>query len=114
MTVAYMEIKEFRESGYLQEVNRLFFHPLGLALEVTVETDGSERLSGVWDYRADPEGMVFGEPPDAAKARFIATEREARRTARERLFERSSAEYPQSIGHMTDVQPVAGQRLTKP
>lgn len=29
-----IDIKEFRELGYLQEVNRLFFHRLGLALEV--------------------------------------------------------------------------------
>ena len=30
-----MNIREFRELGYLQEANRLFFHPHGLALEVT-------------------------------------------------------------------------------
>ena len=29
----YMPIKEFRERGYLQELNRRFLHPLGLALE---------------------------------------------------------------------------------
>jgi hypothetical protein len=28
-----MAISEFVDEGYLQEVNRRFFHPLGLALE---------------------------------------------------------------------------------
>ena len=60
-----IDIKEFREVGFLQEVNRLFFHPLGLALEVVIEDDGSEKLGGVWDFRDDPEGMFFG--PGMAK-----------------------------------------------
>ena len=55
-----IDIKEFREKGFLQEANRKFFHPLGLALEIVIEEDGSERLGGVWDYRDDPEGMFFG------------------------------------------------------
>lgn len=54
-----IDIKEFVEEGYLQEVNRLFLHSLGLALEVTQEEDGSMHLSGVWDAREDPEGIVF-------------------------------------------------------
>ena len=58
--IKYLDIKEFRGHGYLQEANRLFFHPLGLALEVMVDPDGNERLGGVWDYRDDPEGMNFG------------------------------------------------------
>ena len=56
-----MDIKEFREKGFLQEANRQFFHPLGLALEVEVDNDGNEKLGGIWDYREDPEGMIFGE-----------------------------------------------------
>lgn len=35
-TVKRMPVNEFRDDGYLQEVNRRFLHPLGLALEVTV------------------------------------------------------------------------------
>jgi hypothetical protein len=55
-----MNIKEFVEGGFLQEVNRQFFHPLGLALEVATDADDSNwRLSGVWDYRDDPEGMFY-------------------------------------------------------
>ena len=55
-----MDIKLFRETGYLQELNRQFLHPLGLALEVIVAEDGSERLGGIWDYRDDPEGVLYG------------------------------------------------------
>ena len=39
-----ISIKEFREKGFLQEVNRIFFHPLGLALEVNIDDDGNETL----------------------------------------------------------------------
>lgn len=55
-----MSVKEFRELGYLQEVNRRQLHPLGLALEVIVEEDGTERFGMVWDYRDDPEGIHYG------------------------------------------------------
>lgn len=54
-----MNIKEFREEGYLQELNRQFLHPLGLALEVIQNDDGSEELGGIWDSREDPEGIYY-------------------------------------------------------
>lgn len=53
-----IDIKEFREKGYLQEINRRFLHPLGLALEVIVE-DSVEKLGGIWDYRDDKEGIYY-------------------------------------------------------
>lgn len=59
MSVVRIDIREFRERGYLQEVNRRFLHPLGLALETVIEEGGAERLGGVWDYRGDPEGIYF-------------------------------------------------------
>lgn len=56
-----IDIREFLEFGYLQEVNRQFFHPLGLALEVNIDDKtGKYSLGGIWDYRQDPEGIVFG------------------------------------------------------
>lgn len=62
-----MSVKEFMELGLLQEVNRLLLHPMGLALEVTEDLDtGKCHISGVWDYRDDPEGLIFGE--DIAKS----------------------------------------------
>jgi hypothetical protein len=57
--IKHMDIKEFREMGLLAELNRVFLHPLGLALEVTIEEDGTEKLGGIWDYRDDPEGMLY-------------------------------------------------------
>ncbi len=55
-----INIKEFREFGFLQEINRLFLHPLGLALEVQIDDVTSEEsLGGIWDYREDPEGILF-------------------------------------------------------
>ena len=68
-----MDIKEFRDIGLLQELNRMFLHPLGLALEVTVDDRGNHALGGIWDYRDDPEGMLFGDSDiDAQKADEIA------------------------------------------
>lgn len=55
-----MSVQQFRQLGYVQELNRQFLHPLGLAIEVVVAEDGSESFGEVWDYRDDPEGMVFG------------------------------------------------------
>jgi hypothetical protein len=100
-----MDIAEFRELGYLQEVNRLVLHPCGLALEVvppwelddlqqvlrdagvnlTAEQDrgifdalglGEARFGGVWDYRSDPEGMVFGDRPETEKVANVTRERD--------------------------------------
>jgi hypothetical protein len=60
--VKRIPIKEFRALGFIQEINRRFLHPCGLALEVVVDQEtGEETLGGVWDYRDDPEGMVFAE-----------------------------------------------------
>ena len=57
-----IDIKEFRKIGYLQELNRQFLHPLGLALEIAVnKLTGEEKLNGIRDYRDDPEGIIFSE-----------------------------------------------------
>jgi hypothetical protein len=70
-----MPVEEFRRLGYLQEVNRRLLHPLGLALEVTRSPDGFETLSGIWDYRHDPEGMIFADGElDGDKAAYVENE----------------------------------------
>ena len=56
-----MAVVDFRDEGFLQEANRLFFHPRGLALSVVIESGGSARLSGIWDCREDPDGIVFAK-----------------------------------------------------
>jgi hypothetical protein len=81
--VKKMDIKEFREMGLLAEVNRTFFHPLGLALEIVIKEDGTEKLGGIWDYRNDPEGILYAKaafPTDKIKAaqKFIKEKHEQR------------------------------------
>lgn len=53
----YLSAEEIRSLGILQEVNRLFFHPLGLAAQVNME-DGSLLIQ---DHREDPEGVYYAE-----------------------------------------------------
>lgn len=65
----FLDIKEFIDEGYLHEVNRQFFHPLGLALEVN-QVKGKYILSGIWDCRDDEEGILFYSP-DKAKIEKI-------------------------------------------
>lgn len=89
MAIKHLPIAEFRRLGFLQEANRQFFHPLGLALEITREEDGTERISGVWDFRDDPEGVMFTDLSDddaREKAAHVAALRESKRAAREALF----------------------------
>jgi hypothetical protein len=92
----YMDIEEFREKGYLQEVNRRFLHPIGLALAVTVDDAGVYSLSGVLDARDDPEGFVFDyskhpDPSDAlelnqVRANYIDAQEDHFGPTRERRF----------------------------
>lgn len=96
-----MDLDAFRDEGYLQEANRRFFHPLGLAMFVQWDDDGKAVGCGVYDDREDPEGWRFWfgegstwpeeERGDAvakfvANASFVDGEWEARQAARvERL-----------------------------
>ncbi len=88
-----ISIKEFRESGYLQELNRRFLHPLGLALFVNIMENGEE-LGGVYDFRDDPEGVYFDyknstcerRTEHAIKSNFIDKEIEKRAEERINLF----------------------------
>jgi len=72
MPIDRIPIKDFRRFGYLQEANRVFFHPLGLALEVVVDSEGEESLGGVW-ISHDPEGIIFNalNEADREKARRV-------------------------------------------
>ena len=89
--IKYMDIKEFREKGYLLELNRRFLHPLGLALEVVIEDDGSEKLGNIWDYREDKEGIIYDESTintERAKiaAEYIDKELSLRASVRKKLL----------------------------
>lgn len=49
-----LSIEELRDGGYLQEANRQFFHPLGLALSID-----EHGVLSVIDDRDDLEGWRF-------------------------------------------------------
>ena len=73
--VKRMDIKDFRKFGFLQEANRLFFHPIGLALEVIVDDETEEeRLGGIWDYRDDPEGILYGDDVSISRVHIRSIE----------------------------------------
>ena len=87
-----MDLKEFREKGYLQEANRRFFHPLGLQLAVTVDDNDKYIDLQILDGRDDPEGCAFLIEDDAeinkmrATNSFVASEFLKRRDARVHLL----------------------------
>lgn len=70
----YIPIREFRELGYLQELNRQFLHPLGLALEVVRNKDGTDSLGKIWDSREDPDGFVYAGIDLKPKAEIVQRE----------------------------------------
>ncbi len=91
--INYIDIKEFREKGYLQEVNRQFFHPLGLAMSIEIDEDGNETLGGIWDYRDDPEGIRYADAETQKdkeeryrKMKYVADERAEKIAERKRRF----------------------------
>ena len=66
MTEDTINLQEFMEGGYLQELNREFLHPLGLAMSVIIEEDDDGNIEnvefgGIVDHRDDSEGMLFAE-----------------------------------------------------
>lgn len=84
-----MEFQDFVDQGFLQELNRQFLHPLGLALSVRLDKNSVKQCGDIQDYRNDPEGIVFDKEYICSqecrdKADAIATERSrhiAHRTA---------------------------------
>jgi hypothetical protein len=86
-----LDPKEFQRLGFLQEVNRLWLHPIGLALGVqTDELTGISSLF-VWDCRDDPEGIYFSDTlidtdEARAKAKHVEDAWLAKRDARVTMF----------------------------
>lgn len=59
-TTKYIDPEEFVSEGYLQEINRRFLHPLGMALAVSTDMEtGKTSFVGVIDDRDDMEGVAF-------------------------------------------------------
>ncbi len=88
----YMSIEEFMEEGYLQEVNRLYFHIMGLALEVSPNTASpwGTFVLRVQDHRSDDEGVVFDD--------FSATEVEKAVKLKDEFFRRMAIRTASSFG----------------
>lgn len=87
MTPKTIPIAEFRQRGYLQELNRRFLHPLGMALAVTVNDDGTASLDAVWDARDDREGWIYGPGMiDADKAAAVDAEWAEKAASRQALL----------------------------
>lgn len=78
----YMDLDEFMEKGYLHEVNRQFFHPLGLAMVIRGRGDHAIAIEGIEDFRDDAEGVHYQEL-NWDKIGMIRDEQERRRPARE-------------------------------
>jgi hypothetical protein len=98
----YIDLKEFRDFGFLQEVNRKFFHPLGLALVLSEDTEtGAAAFVGIWDARDDPEGIMFDEAEWRKNAKEVCVRqervqmlRESKFQARDQLFDGEGATQP--------------------
>lgn len=86
----YLSAEELIESGYLQEVNRCFLHPLGLALEVALPEYGLRMQEGrlrMQDHRSDLEGVIFDEGLiDRAKTQNISDEKAHRSDVRQKAL----------------------------
>ncbi len=54
-----MSLQEFQAKGYLQELNRKFLHPLGLAMAVQQNSDGTVEFGAIQDHRDSEEGVYF-------------------------------------------------------
>lgn len=111
-----LDIHEFRQLGLLQEVNRRFFHPIGLALAVNSNKDGEPRiidsLAYIIDSRDDPEGFCFAGIPvgDARqRAAYYKSEVAKRLVARHKLFQANGP-----FSYFDGIQPIKTMNMEIP
>lgn len=81
-----MNLRVFMDEGYLQEANRQFFHPLGLALAVVFKDGEPTCACVVQDAREDKEGIIYPYPIDVEKAHHILKEQTKRGVARRKAL----------------------------
>ena len=98
MSRKYLDVKEFRETGLLQEVNRQFFHSLGLAMEISIDNEGCYFLSGIRDSRDDPEGILFSDPVGPEGSEYVESLRAQHAPARKQLLMGDSTIQPVGLG----------------
>jgi hypothetical protein len=82
-----MSFSAFHAEGYLQELNRQFLHPLGLAMAICFNERGFPIGLRIIDSRADLDGITFSENTIAdanfqAKVKAVAEERLLREKGR--------------------------------
>lgn len=79
-----MNLTDFWKAGYVQEVNRLLLHPLGMALYVSVVDETQQVTEMGIHYTDDPEGIIFAEldTSNVERGQRIDEERERRVHAR--------------------------------
>jgi hypothetical protein len=105
-TVPRVRLAEFIKVGYLQEVNRQFFHPLGLSLAIDGGTNDVIFRAHVSDHRESEIGPTFGEGE-------LATPLAATRAARiQSEHSKRSATRLKKLGF--SIQPVVSERPTEP
>lgn len=76
-----INVNEFRQEGFLQEVNRTFLHQLGLNLRPCLSDDGTSFI--IEDHRDDPEGCMFAPGViDPKKRDNVKHIKESKREAR--------------------------------
>jgi len=68
-----MDFQLFIDHGYLQELNRQFLHPLGLALEIQIDDDGKPSDSCRIVETSDPAGKTYRELPTVESHRKALT-----------------------------------------
>jgi len=81
-----MTIKDFIDLGLLQEVNRYFFHPRGLALCASFETgipDPGKLI--VLDFLDEPGGVIF-DTVDPEKVKRVQALLSDRKEERKKLY----------------------------
>jgi len=77
-----LDLKTFADYGYLQELNRQFLHPLGMALALYERDDGTCRFDSITDFRDEPDGMIFNEL-NKVKAEAVIQEQKTKAAARQ-------------------------------
>lgn len=49
------------DSGLLFAINNQLLHPFGMAIAIKINDDDTKEFGGIWDYRSDPEGLLYDD-----------------------------------------------------
>ena len=94
-----MPVDDFVNMGLLQEVNRIFFHPRGLAMAIGVTEEGEHVIMGVRDHRDSGVGVIFNptSPVDIDKYKSAEELLINRQNARQEKFGWTVEPLPKSL-----------------